>query len=408
MLVFLFVSFLSFFLSVSLSLSLSLSSTHIHCNCTMLIKSAVALTAAAVTAAQGSNSYIMFTNPVGSGVSFMGGDNVTFSWINPCAAPYTKVSAAPTHTEVQLIDATNPTMAFFLQTVGYIDCNVAAQGSSNWVVPPSLADPSKSFSLMIAVSPPTYSGTFQILGSSSTSSPLRTSLPPSASTTPPPTSTAPTTTLVSATSTTLFPWTQPTNIVPGENNTSDGSNGSLSTGAVVGIVLGVLVVLIAIVYIIWRRRANKPSSPGEEEARLDVDEPKLEGELKGDPTIPHGAPMLMEEKRGNLTLGSQPQYILQRSFSTDQSTAEEQQRKQQKEEEIRRQIQLLQFQLEQSQGEQHYPLEESSAPSMTFESYTLAPFKPPVDGSSHGSHAQLRENLQLSNHPKPNVATTIQ
>ncbi|GJJ75840.1 hypothetical protein EMPS_08198 [Entomortierella parvispora] len=145
----------------------------------MFIKSVVALAVAAVAVAQNTTNYIQFTNPVSPGITYTAGENTTFSWINPCVAPYTRVSATPTKTEVQLLDSTNPNSAFFVATVGYIDCsgtNGVTQGNPYWVVPAAQADATKTYALSIVVSPVTYSGTFKILpaGGSTGASPSTT------------------------------------------------------------------------------------------------------------------------------------------------------------------------------------------------------------------------------------------
>jgi len=50
--------------------------------------------------------------------------------------------------------------------------------------------------------------------------------------------------------------TQPKSKVPGENNASNRGSGSLSTEAVVGIVVDVLVVLVVMAHIVWEKRTN--------------------------------------------------------------------------------------------------------------------------------------------------------
>ncbi|KAG0303460.1 hypothetical protein BGZ98_006637 [Dissophora globulifera] len=133
----------------------------------MFIKSAAvaALALVASVSAQTPN-HTYFTNPVGDGMVYTVGDNATFSWQTACVAPSTFTSATPTKVPVQLLNATNSDLAFFLADVGTIDCT-QSQGNQQWTIPGNFGT-SGLFSLKLVFdnNNVAYSGRFSIKSNS--------------------------------------------------------------------------------------------------------------------------------------------------------------------------------------------------------------------------------------------------
>ncbi|KAK3811311.1 MAG: hypothetical protein J3Q66DRAFT_60748 [Benniella sp.] len=105
--------------------------------------------------------HIIFTNPVGTGISYRGGSKQVFSWKNACTAGDT-TSPTPAKTQVHLVNANNPNAVFFVDTIATIDCR-KKQGNVKWTVPKRFADGKTKYALKFDLVPNSvYSGIFKI------------------------------------------------------------------------------------------------------------------------------------------------------------------------------------------------------------------------------------------------------
>ncbi|KAG0258728.1 hypothetical protein BG011_003100 [Mortierella polycephala] len=125
------------------------------------------LALAASVAAQTPSDHIFFTNPVGDDRQYQAGANETFSWQTACVAPSSLISSTPTKAAVQLMNADDSDMAFFLEDITTIDCSKNS-GNNYWVVPDKYSS-TTLLSLKIALDEGSaYSGKFTIKGGKAT------------------------------------------------------------------------------------------------------------------------------------------------------------------------------------------------------------------------------------------------
>ncbi|GJJ74124.1 hypothetical protein EMPS_06482 [Entomortierella parvispora] len=119
--------------------------------------------ATSVSAQTGLPNRTYFTNPLDMTppLVYNTGDEVYFSWNKACVAPSEYTAANPKAAQVQLINSSNSTNAFFVADVTTIDCT-AEQGNTKWTVPTDKIDPNAFYSLQIILSQPVYSGRFKI------------------------------------------------------------------------------------------------------------------------------------------------------------------------------------------------------------------------------------------------------
>ncbi|KAF9206917.1 hypothetical protein BGZ49_001581 [Haplosporangium sp. Z 27] len=135
----------------------------------MFVKSAsLAVLALAATVAAQLPNHTAFVNPVGDGITYQAGKNITFGWSGTCVAPSDSTATNPKAAEVQLVNSNDANNAYYVAAVTTIDCT-QTQGNTPWVVPSDL-DPTAFYSLKIVLSPtPAYSGKFKITGGSGSS-----------------------------------------------------------------------------------------------------------------------------------------------------------------------------------------------------------------------------------------------